>query len=487
MATEGSSPAGSENTHAAAYLCSPRDFSRYARSQPDHIALDGTLWGQGLQCLTTEGLGLSPEDSARGILTLGAPGAGKTQAIVVPLLAAHLQQGHSIVLADPQGELTPHVLRLAAVTGHAVAIHDPTRADGLRFNLAEGLVSAMDALAVATPLIPLMPGDNRFWSDAAVGLLAAGLLRLGAIGPLLSALHEPASLSAALQQTDDDARLLAGAFLAGTRSSEWRTSANIAATLIAALSAWAAGNVREATSTSDFGAGFLVKRPGVVILTCPGRVREALAPYLGAVLCKLILDLDMIGEAAGGALPRTVAVVLDEFGALGRLEGLMTNINLTRKRNIAIIAAAQTVSQLTRLYGTDGAQILLMGLATQIVFGGGDIATASFFSQASGHNPSGRTGRLRPLITSRDLLSPPRGNCAIFTRFVDAERAAQVILFGRLTRFYEHSAWQARLIQARDQPPELLTRPDDARSALSTRNIVVVPAWRALGYSDDQK
>src|SRR5262245_28610791 len=114
----------------------------------------------------------------------------------------------------------------------------------------------------------------------------------------------------------------------------------------------------------------LSEKPTVVVLRCPGRTRDVFAPYLGAVLCKLILDPDTLGERLGSPLPIPVGIIMDEFPALGRLDGLIANINLTRKRRISLVAAAQSLGQLHWLYGEVGADILLTGLARQIVFGG---------------------------------------------------------------------------------------------------------------------
>jgi type IV secretory pathway TraG/TraD family ATPase VirD4 len=405
-----------------------QQFRRFARLDPHGVTLRGIFWNMAGQLLDSEQLCLSGEDAARGLLALGVQGAGKTQALILPLIAEHMRAGHSLIVADPQGELTPYVTRLAMTSGHSLAIHDPTQPGSLCFNLAEGISTVSDARALAAVLVPVMPGDNRFWSEAAIALLGACLLRYPNLGAVFTALSDLKILSRTLAQVEDDAYLLANSFIAGVRYNEWKLAANVVAILAASLTGWAAQTVRQTTAYCDFSAEMLIQEPTVVVLTCPGRTRHAFAPYLGALLYKLILDLDTLGQRGGGPLPLPVALVLDEFPTLGRLDGLLTNINLMRKRRIALALAAQTISQIQLLYGQAGAEILLSGLATQVVFGGGDLATAAYYSGTS-------TNTL--LFATETLLSPPQGNCTIFTRYVDADQAAYVVLRARLRRFYE--------------------------------------------------
>jgi type IV secretory pathway TraG/TraD family ATPase VirD4 len=409
-------------------LCTPQQFRRFTQVDPNGVALRGVFWGRAGKVLDRRQFCLSAEDAARGVLTLGVPGAGKTQAVMLPLIAEHLRAGHSLIVADPQGELGPYLMQLAVTTAHTLAVHDPTRPDSLRFNLAQDIATVSDARALASVLVPLMPGDNRFWSEAAIALLAASLLRYPSLGAVFSALSDLKALSRTLAQVEDDAYLLAHSFIAGVRYNEWKLAANVVATLAASLTGWAAHTVRQSTANSDFSADLLIQKPTIVVLTCPARTRHAFAPYLGAVLYKLILDLDTLGQHCGGPLPLPVAVVLDEFPTLGRLDGLLANINLMRKRRIMAALAAQTISQIQWLYGQTGAEVLLSGFATQVVFGGGDLSTAA--------NYSGAIARVS-LLPVEAILSPPQGNCTIFIRFVDGDHAAQVVLRARLRRFYE--------------------------------------------------
>ena len=178
-----------------------------------------------------------------------------------------------------------------------------------------------------------------------------------------------------------------------------------------------------------------------------------------------MLDLDTLGEQNGGPLPAPVGEILDEFPTLGKLDRLVAEVNLVRKRRISILIGAQTKGQFELIYGREGTQALFTGLATQIVYGGCDVETAEFYSKASGiatadanqDDPQSHL-RQRPLLTVDEVITPQRGNCTIFARYVAAGFATQVIFTARLTRLYERRDWNKRLYESKSIEPLLLQR-----------------------------
>lgn len=450
----------------SSHFCSSREYRRYRRQDKDGVTFLGAFWGDGKRRLDF-GFGkfcLNGEDAARGILTLGGPGSGKTQGVILPVIADRMLAGHSLIVADPQGEITGHVMKFARVTRHLVVIHDPTSSIGPRYNLSEGIANVSDARAIADVLVPSAQGDNKFWTDSAAALLAACLIRFDNLGEIYNALNDLKKLAETLAAGKDDASLLANSFIASV-GADGKVASNVVATLATALTGWASTDVRANTSASDFDADLIVSQPTVVVLTCPGRMRAVYASYLGATLRKLMLDLDTLGERNKGPLPMPVGVILDEFPTLGKLDSLVADVNLVRKRRISILIGAQTKGQFHLIYGDEGTQALFTGLATQIVYGGCDHDTAQFYSDASGTatvdaNPDPNKGNLRqrPLLTVDEVVTPQMGNCTIFARYVEPAFATQVILTARLTRLYEREDWGARFKAAPPEAPLLLER-----------------------------
>jgi type IV secretory pathway TraG/TraD family ATPase VirD4 len=327
--------------------------------------------------------------------------------------------------------------------------------------------------------VPSAAGDNRFWTDSAAALLAACLIRFPNLGAIYNAMNDMKALAKALKAERDDAALLANSFIASV-GSDGKVASNVIATLATALTGWASTDVRANTSASDFDAELIVSQPTVVVLTCPGRMRAVYASYLGATLRKLMLDLDTIGERNRGPLPMPVGVILDEFPTLGKLDSLVADVNLVRKRRISILIGAQTKGQFEMIYGREGTQALFTGLATQVIYGGCDADTAEFYSKASGtattdanmDDPNSHL-RQRPLLTVDEVITPQVGNCTIFARYVETGFATQVILNARLTRFYERDDWKRRLNTPTSEPLLLergigLDEQDDERAEAPT-------------------
>lgn len=462
----------------SSHFCTQREYKRFRREDPEGLTLLGAFWGENKRRLDlgTGRFCLGGEDIARGILTLGGPGSGKTQGIILPAIADRMLVGHSLVVADPQGEITEHILKYATVTRHLVVVHDPTSPVGPRYNLAQGIDNVSDARAIADVLVPSAQGDNRFWTDSAAALLSACLIRFPNLGEIYNALNDLKALAETLAEEKDDAALLANSFIASV-GSDGKVASNVVATLATALTGWASTDVRNNTAASDFDAELIVEQPTVVVLTCPGRMRAVYASYLGATLRKIMLDLDTIGEHNRGPLPMPVGVVLDEFPTLGKLDSLVADVNLVRKRRISILIGAQTKGQFHLIYGPEGTQALFTGLATQVVFGGCDADTAEFYSKASGTatqegSAKDKYSRSRPLLTVDEVITPQVGNCTIFARYVEVGFATQVVLNARLTRFYEREDWRRRLKAVEQVEPLRLERgisldlrpflPDDA-------------------------
>ena len=203
----------------SSHFCTMREYRRYRRQDREGVSFLGAFWGENKWRLDygTGTFHLSGEDAARGILTLGGPGSGKTQGVILPVIGDRMLAGHSLVVADPQGEIRDHVIRFAQVTGHLVAVHDPTSSAGPRYNLAADILSVSDARAIADVLVPSAQGDNRFWTDSAAALLAACLIRFDTLGDIYNALNDLKTLADTLAQGKDDAALLANAFIASAK------------------------------------------------------------------------------------------------------------------------------------------------------------------------------------------------------------------------------------------------------------------------------
>jgi len=474
-------PARHREELGSAHFCYPADFARLQRPKDEYeLRLLGAFYGKrgrgekiGRFYRLDKGPGrnkqwpwiaLSAEDQARGMVLFGPTGTGKSQAGILPLTADAMQGGQSLVLLDPQGELLPYVLDYARVTGHQVVVHDPTDPALPRYNLAHGVRRVSDAQAIAKVLV----SGVDFWSRSAQNLLAGCLLRFDSLGAILKALDDLEDLAGILTREDDGAANTARAFAGSVRAGD-RSAPGVVATLQAStLGAWAEPDVQAATAATDFTAEMLIDSPTVLILRSPGRYMKVYGPYLGAVLQRLILDLDTLGEGSpGGMLPRPVKIVIDEFPVMGRLEGVVEAVNLFRKRRISIVLAAQTLAQFELVYGRAAAEALIAGLATQVYFGSCDATTARFVSTTLGRATERVPGkgtsppqvRGRELLSVDEVITPPVGNCTILHRYSTTTYATQVVLLASLTYMFQREDWREAVARARDTEPLVMQRP----------------------------
>lgn len=464
-----------QDMHGSSHFATAQEYKRFISDQAYGINLYGRFMGQKIATNKYAYLGdlfsLSAEDAARGLITIGNPGSGKSSAVILPILFDSMRLGQNLVVADPQSELTKHIVRYAAISGHRVILHDPTDARTPRYNLASGIRAVTDARAVADVLIPKGPGGDGFWTKSAEMLLAACLLRFDNIGDIYTHFADAKKLARRLADIPDDAQRLAGSFINSALDGDGKLASNIIATLSTSLTGWADETIRESTQVSDFDATYLVQaeQPTVLILASPGQARRVVAPYLGAVLTKLLLDLDTIGEqTSDGALPLAVKFIIDEFPALGDLNAIVEFANLVRKRRIAFLLACQTLGQLENIYGRNGTETLLAGMATQIVFGACDQRTAEYYSAATGQTTAkemDRDGREsergRRLLTADEVIRPPQGNALIATRYVTSEYATYAFVLARLTRIYERKdvAQAVKAVDKQVMRRNLLRRP----------------------------
>jgi type IV secretory pathway TraG/TraD family ATPase VirD4 len=465
----------------SAHLCSPRTFRRWSRLDRLGWTLHGRFWGARGRPLGRR-LCLSGEDIARGVAVFGPQGSGKTQCAILPAIADRMRDRHSLVITDVQGELQPYVERIAAITGHALYVHNPSEPDSsCAVNLCDWVDTVADARSMAMVLLSEAHGQgDAFWARAAVNLLAACALHYPNLGQVLAArddLHAMARDLAASKAPG--AAQLAADFTGSMRTQDPKLALNIMAEAFnVGLAPWADPMVRRITSRTDLDlAARLVEAPTVLILRCSRLHEEAYGPYLGTVLRVLTTRLDAIGEKAGGALPIPVGLILEEFPALGRLDSLVRDINLMRKRRISVLTAAQSLAQFDHVYPARGeADRLLAGLATKIVFGGCDGRTAEFFSQLSGqqtltlasvshggHTPSDSATaslRARALLLPDDLVRPARGNATVFAAYSARGHAEQAIFHAELTPFFRRREWKLSRVQPAG--PITTTRTADA-------------------------
>ena len=457
--------AGQNAVLGSAHLCSIATFRRWSAPDAYGWTLRGAFWGANGGRLGRQ-FCLNGEDVARGVAVFGPQGSGKTQCVILPAIADRMRDGHSLIVTDVQGELQPHIARIAGATGHTLIVHDPSNTQSsCALNLCAWIDDVADAQAVAAVLLSNARSGDPFWARAAANLLAACALHYPSFGAVLDARRDLQGMARDLKASEvPGAADLAADFVTSMGTQDPRLALNIMATAFnVGLAPWADPALRAITDGNDLDlAGQLISAPTVLILRCARRHTDAYGPYLGTILRVLTSRLDDLGREAGGVLPIPVGLILEEFPALGRLDSLVRDVNLVRKRRISVLTAAQSLAQFDGVYpGKGEADQLLAGLATRIVFGGCDGRTAAYFSELSGQQtmalaslsrsrrPGARvqdssTASLhgRALLLPDDVIRPARGHATVFAAYGEDGRADQAIFHARLTPFFGRRDWK---------------------------------------------
>jgi len=160
-------------------------------------------------------------------------------------------------------------------------------------------------------------------------------------------------------------------------------------------------------------------RPKVVFVISSD-FRDSLNGLLSILMWQAVfLPMDAADRRCGGALPRPVSIVIDEFANVGKIPAFRQCISVVRSRNVDISIIVQSLSQVEDVYGREAAATIRENCPTTVVLGGGrGFATAEQISREVGKGTydrattSRRGGALAGEVTrsedryGRDVLDP---------------------------------------------------------------------------------
>ena len=119
-----------QDSHGSSHFATVQEFKRFRKNQRSGVNFYGRFMGDKKAASRFTYLGdqfsLSDEDAARGIITIGNPGSGKSSSVILPILYDSMRLRQNLVVTDPQLELRDKIMQYAAISGHRVIIHDPT-------------------------------------------------------------------------------------------------------------------------------------------------------------------------------------------------------------------------------------------------------------------------------------------------------------------------------------------------------------------------
>ncbi len=471
-----------DGQHGTARFANKREIKKTYK----HILFRPALWRKGESCPATADQGIILGCSGKKneltalvdtddihCLMIGASGVGKTAFFLYPNLEYACASGMSFLTTDTKGDLFRNYGAIAHDHyGYHVAVIDlrnPTRSDGNNLlhlvntymdkycadnhNLAAKAKAEKYAKIIAKTLINANDesfGQNQFFYDAAEGLLTAVILLVAEYLPptevdgkmvdsrhiisvfkLVQDLMAPGRGGKSQFQLLMDklppnhkARWFAGAAL----NSAEQAMASVLSTILSRLNSFLDSEMEQILcfDTAIDAEKFCNEKSALFIIL----PEEDLTKYfmVSLMIQQLYREILAVADENGGKLKNRVMFFCDELGTLPAIQSLELIFSASRSRRLTMIPIIQSLSQLEKNYGKEGAEIIVDN-CQDTIFGGfaPNSQTAEVLSKALGSRTvmSGSVSRgkndpsqslqmmERPLMTSDELKSLSKGSFVV--------------------------------------------------------------------------
>ena len=402
-------------------------------------------------------------------LMIGASGVGKTAFFLYPNLEFACASGMSYLALDTKGDLARNYGTIAQkYYGYRVSVVDlrnPTRSDGSNLltlinrymdiarehpdNLAARAKAEKYAKILAKTIVnpggdDQDRGQNAFFYDAAEGLLTSVILLLAEYVPPDSAGHEKRHIVSVFKLVQEllapsgqnkktgfqvlmdnlpsthKARWFAGAAL---NTSE-QGMASVMSTVLSRLNAFLDSELEQVLCfDSAIDAEHFAAEKSVIFLVLPEE--DSTKNFMaGLMIQNLSRELFSVADEHGGKLQNRVVFYCDELGTMPPFD-ILPLFSAGRSRKLTLVPIIQSLAQLEKNYGKEGAEIIGDN-CQDTIFGGfaPNSQTAETLSKALGSRTvltgsvsKGKDSTSQSLqMAERALLSPdelknlPKGN-----------------------------------------------------------------------------
>jgi type IV secretion system protein VirD4 len=538
-----------DGQHGTARWASPKEISEtYTR-----VLFKVDEWRKGKELPKVQGLILGSAGKKGKVsalidtddihcLMIGASGVGKTAFFLYPNLEFSCASGMSFLALDTKGDLARNYGTIAAQCyGYQVAVIDlrnPTRSDGNNFltlvnqymditvkdpeDVAAKAKAEKYAKILAKTIISpdgdsSNRGQNAFFYDAAEGLLTSVILLLAEFLPpkeiegkmrerrhivsvfkLVQDLLEPATgadkgksqfqVLMGKLPSEHKARWFAGAAL---NTSE-QAMASVLSTVLSRLNAFLDSELEQVLCfESSINAESFASRKSAIFLILPEEdpSKNFMA---GLMIQQLSRELFAVADENGGKLPNRVVFFCDELGTMPPFD-ILPLFSAGRSRKLTLVPIIQSLAQLEKNYGKEGAEIIQDNVQDTI-FGGfaPNSQTAEVLSKALG-NQTVQSGYIskakdgvnqslqmvsRPLMSPDELKAIPKGTFVVMKTGTNPMRTRLRlfldwgITFGKAYQTQEHGQRKVyyadrkeleEAIREKYPPPELGTAPPPVR------------------------
>ncbi|EKU96624.1 type IV secretory pathway, VirD4 component [Leptolyngbya sp. PCC 7375] len=327
-------------------------------------------------------------DLQRGLLTVGAPGVGKTESCISPLVRSSLEQGYPVILLD--GKYPTESSRHAAYArhlGYDVKVFAPGFPESEICNILDFLKDGEDG-EMAAQLAKVLDKNFRkstrdsdpYFEEAGQQLIQAALqlakttlfsdlLMVGSILIL-------SDLGKRVEAASDMNPFIRMAFMSlrAVKESE-KTVASIAGTATNYFQRF----INRRIINSFVGkTSFPLDMQGrqLLILGLDKEKQEALSPLIAVVLHL------MVTRNVSQRRHEPLIVVLDELPTIH--VDVVKWLNWYRENGLVLILGIQNIAQLEQSYGKEAARSIVGACSTKVLFNPGEVSSAKLLSDLLG-------------------------------------------------------------------------------------------------------
>ncbi len=406
-------------------------------------------------------------------LMIGASGVGKTAFFLYPNLEYACACGMSYLALDTKGDLARNYGAVASkYYGYQISVIDlrnPTRSDGnnlltlinrymdldrahpdsLTYKARAEKYAKILAKSIVNPEGESSRGENAYFYESAESLLAAVILLLSEYLPpakgepemrhIVSVFKLVQDLLAVDSRSKDQrngfqilmdrlpenhrANMLAGAALTASD----QAMASVMSTVLSRLNSFLDTELEQVLCfDSAINAETFASRKCAIFLILPEE--DATKNFMaGLIIQNLARELFFLADENDGKLKNRVVFFCDELGTMPPFD-ILPLFSAGRSRRLTLVPIIQSIAQLERNYGKEGAEIIQDNVQDTI-FGGfaPNSKTAEVLSKAlgsrtvlsgsisRGKNDSSQSLQMieRPLMTPDELKSIPKGEFVV--------------------------------------------------------------------------
>lgn len=397
-------------------------------------------------------------------LMIGAAGVGKTSFFLYPNLEYTCASGMSFLTTDTKGDLYRNYGTIAEkYYGYRIAVIDlrnPTRSHGNNMlhlvnkymdiylrdsNLSAKAKAEKYAKIIAKTIIfsgeqdASSYGQNAFFYDSAEGLLTSAILLIAefceprerhiiSVFKLIQDLLAPSKVKGKNQfkllleklPESHKTRWFAGAAL----NTAEQSMQSVLSTALSRLNSFLDSELEQILCfDSVIDAERFCNEKSAIFLCLP---EEDVTKHflISLIIEQLYREILVVADETGGKLNNRVMMFLDEYGTLPKINSAEMMFSASRSRRVTLVPMIQSIAQLQKNYGKEGADII--DNCQDTVFGGfaPNSETAKTLSESLGtrtvlsgsitrgkNDPSQSLQMIeRPLMTPDELKSLKKGN-----------------------------------------------------------------------------